>query len=94
MTGSQIVEMPLDGRSVTDLAVLVPGVVPNADGAQGGPFSVNGARADNTNFTIDGMNAQNSHNASYITPSLESVESFVCRPAAIPPNMAGSPEAS
>ncbi|MGH9718756.1 MAG: carboxypeptidase regulatory-like domain-containing protein [Bryobacteraceae bacterium] len=55
----EIAAMPLDGRDFADLAHLVPGVMRRAQGGQGSAFNINGARADNTNFIIDGFNDQN-----------------------------------
>jgi len=55
----EMVDIPLDGRDFTDLAALVPGVENKAEGGQGSGFAVNGARADNTNFIIDGFNDRN-----------------------------------
>jgi len=60
VTGEQIRELPLNGRSYNDLALLNPGVIYNnktggssSDG-YGVRMSVNGARANNNLFLIDG----------------------------------------
>ena len=63
MVTEEIVEMPLNGRDFADLAFLTPGVQPRAAGGQGSQFNINGARADNTNFIIDGFNDQNPRGA-------------------------------
>ncbi|MFB3827911.1 MAG: carboxypeptidase regulatory-like domain-containing protein, partial [Bryobacteraceae bacterium] len=55
----EIAEMPLEGRDFQDLAFLVPGVARKPQGGSGSNMAINGARADNTNFTIDGFNDQN-----------------------------------
>jgi hypothetical protein len=60
VSGEQIRELPLNGRSYNDLALLNPGVIYNnktggssSDG-YGVRMSVNGARANNNLFLIDG----------------------------------------
>lgn len=59
----EIAAMPLDGRDFVDLAYFVAGVLPRAPGGQGSALNINGARADNTNFVIDGFNNQNPRGA-------------------------------
>ena len=62
VAGEQIRELPLNGRSYNDLALLNPGVIydrttgsSSSDGF-GVRMSVNGARANNNLFLIDGTN--------------------------------------
>jgi outer membrane receptor protein involved in Fe transport len=77
MVTEEIVEMPLNGRDFSDLALLVPGVMPKAQGGQGSAFNVNGARADNTNFIIDGFNDQNPRGAAaQARPNLDALQEF------------------
>lgn len=52
----QIDQLPLNGRSVTELALLQAGVTGRTDGAR--TASVNGTRGTFNNFTLDGINNQ------------------------------------
>lgn len=75
-TNAEIVEMPLEGRNFSDLAYLTGGVIPKGDGGDGS-YAVNGARADNTGFLLDGVNnTQRRNTGVVITPPLEGVQEF------------------
>jgi outer membrane receptor protein involved in Fe transport len=75
-TNKEIAEMPLDGRNFSDLAYLTGGVIPKGDGGDGA-YAVNGARADNFGFVIDGVeNTQKRNTGAMISPPLESVQEF------------------
>ena len=75
-TNKEIAEMPLDGRNFSDLAYLTGGVIPKGDGGDGA-YAVNGARADNFGFVIDGVeNTQKRNTGAMINPSIESVQEF------------------
>ncbi|MEO7142480.1 MAG: carboxypeptidase regulatory-like domain-containing protein [Bryobacteraceae bacterium] len=77
MVSAQIVEMPLNGRDFADLAYLVPGVTRNAQGGLGSAFAINGARADNTNFIIDGFNDQNPRGGNaQARPNMDALQEF------------------
>jgi outer membrane receptor protein involved in Fe transport len=78
MASNEILEMPLNGRSVTDLALLVPEVLPSAPGqANGGVFAIGGARSNSTDFVLDGFNAQSpTQDGLQATPNIDSVQEF------------------
>jgi hypothetical protein len=73
----EIQELPLDGRDFVDLAFFVPGVVPKAQGGQGSALNVNGARASNTNFYVDGFNNRNARGAAaQVRPNIDAMQEF------------------
>jgi Carboxypeptidase regulatory-like domain/TonB-dependent Receptor Plug Domain len=51
----QIQNLPLQGRQFLDLALLTPGVTPQAPGTQAGGINVSGMRSQSNNFTLDGV---------------------------------------
>lgn len=75
-THEEIAEMPLDGRNFSDLALLTGGVIPKGDGGDG-QYAVNGARADNISFLVDGMNnTQRRNTGPMVQLPLEGVQEF------------------
>ncbi len=78
VVSQEMVEMPLNGRNFTDLALLVPGVLPNVEGGQGqSGMVINGARATNTNFLVDGFNNRNSRDSSaQARPNIDAIQEF------------------
>ena len=75
-TSKEIAELPLDGRNFSDLAYLTGGVIPKGDGGDGA-YAVNGARADNFGFVIDGVeNTQKRNTGAMISPPIEGVQEF------------------
>ena len=51
----QIVELPLNGRNASDLALLTTGVLRAPQGAREGSFNVNGLRSVFSNYLLDGI---------------------------------------
>ena len=78
----QILGLPLDGRNFYQLSLLLPGVVPPAQGSAGsvrGAFSisVNGAREDANNFLLDGAyNGDPKLNGASVTPPVDAIREF------------------
>ncbi len=76
----KVVELPLNGRSFTQLTVLVPGAVgTGAPGYQtsGTAVSISGLRSENNNYTLDGMNNNETFFKSYgVQPSIDSIQEF------------------
>ena len=73
----EIQDVPLDGRDFTNIALLIPGVVPSAQGSQGSFADINGARADNTNFYVDGFDDRNYRGgAAQLRPNIDALEEF------------------
>lgn len=79
---SQIVNLPLDGRNYYDLTLLLPGVVPPAQGSAGsvrGNFAVNvnGAREDSNGFLLDGIyNGDPKLNGVAVTSAVDAIREF------------------
>jgi hypothetical protein len=76
ITAEEISQIPLEGRNFADLALLTGGVIPKGDGGDGS-YAVNGGRADNTGFVLDGMNnTQRRNTGAVINPPLEGIQEF------------------
>jgi hypothetical protein len=79
VVADEIVEMPLNGRNFDNLAVLIPGVLPNSQGGEGGGsgMAINGSRADNTNFLVDGFNDRRDRDSgSQASPNIDAMQEF------------------
>jgi outer membrane receptor protein involved in Fe transport len=78
-----IVDLPLNGRNVLDLALLQPGVAPADNPGQGGAasantaFSVSGGRNDSTTFLLDGgVNNNLLNNGVVFNPNPDSISEY------------------
>ncbi len=78
----QVQGLPLDGRDFYALSLLLPGVVPAAEGSAAsvrGSFAVNinGAREDANNFLLDGAyNGDPKLNGTAVTPPVDGIREF------------------
>ncbi|HYE14289.1 MAG TPA: TonB-dependent receptor, partial [Pyrinomonadaceae bacterium] len=78
----QVEGLPLDGRNFFELALLVPGAAPPAQGSAGSvrgdfAFSVNGAREDSNNFLLDGVyNVDPKLNTFGVRPPVDAIREF------------------
>ena len=78
----QVTGLPLDGRNFYELALLVPGAVPAAQGSAGSvrgdfAFSVNGAREDSNNYLLDGVyNVDPKLNTFGVRPPVDAIREF------------------
>jgi hypothetical protein len=76
----KVVEMPLNGRVWWNLANLVPGVIPPAQGSSNGfrgGFNVAGSAEQNNNFSLNGMDNNDATTSSpAFRPSIDSIQEF------------------
>ncbi len=76
VTSQTIVNAPLNGRNVLDLALLQPGVIPSAAGGAGS-FSIAGGRQDSVNYLLDGgVNSNLLNNGVVYNPNPDAVQEF------------------
>lgn len=88
ITSHEVVALPLNGRSYTDLLSLQPGVVPITSSSAAverlpsgnldpGTFSVNGGRENGNSFLINGGDVNESRdNGASIVPTLDAIAEF------------------
>lgn len=76
----KIIRLPLNGREFQQLALLVPGAVPAAQGSSlsfRGGFNVGGARESANQFLLDGADNNNSSANQYVfRPSVDMIQEF------------------
>ena len=79
VTSRPIVNMPLNGRNVLDLALLQPGVSEDNpdDTGSGSHFSVGGGRSDSVTYLLDGgLNNELMGNGVVLNPNPDTVQEF------------------
>jgi len=79
VTSRPIVNMPLNGRNVLDLALLQPGVSEDNpdDTGSGSGFSVGGGRSDSVTYLLDGgLNNELMGNGVVLNPNPDTVQEF------------------
>ena len=82
VANEKVVELALNGRDMTQLTLLLPGAAPGA--SAGGFFiiggqtvAVTGNRSDQNNYTLDGVNNNETFFKHYgIRPSLDAIQEF------------------
>jgi hypothetical protein len=78
VTSRPIVNMPLNGRNVLDLALLQPGVSENnPDDTSAGHFNIGGGRSDSVTFLLDGgLNNDLMGNDVVLNPNPDTIQEF------------------
>lgn len=80
VNNTSVVTLPLNGRNFTDLIQMVPGSVPNSPiflVSGGTNYSVSGNRAEQNNFTLDGVyNNEEFFKQFSIQPSIDAIQEF------------------
>lgn len=81
ITQQQVAEVPLNGRSFLELALLVPGVFPGTEGTRisdrGGAINVNGMRDSMNSYWLDGLDDTTIGVGQFtVAPPIDSVQEF------------------
>jgi hypothetical protein len=78
----RIVDMPLNGRDYTQLALLSAGTVQSVSGSRYGGFSSGGMRVTQNNFMLDGLDnngielAGSQRRGDMVQPSIDAIQEF------------------
>jgi len=77
VTGSQIVDIPLNGRNWTQLMQLQPGVQSSSDRFGNGAYSTNGSETQSNSFLINGTDSNDvAINTPLVVPSPDAIGEF------------------
>jgi len=81
ITQQQVSQVPLNGRSFLELALLVPGVYPGTEGTRisdrGGAINVNGMRDSMNSYWLDGLDDTTIGVGQFtVAPPIDSVQEF------------------
>jgi len=78
VTGRTLINMPLNGRDVLDLAALQPGVTEtNDDNGGAGAYSIGGGRSDSVTYLLDGgINNDLEDNSNLLDPNPDAIAEF------------------
>ena len=77
VTSRPVLDLPLNGRNVLQLATLQPGVTTSNDSAQGNGFSISGGRTDAATFLLDGgLNTNLMANSVIYNPNPDAIAEF------------------
>jgi outer membrane receptor protein involved in Fe transport len=83
ISNKQVVELPLNGRSFTELTYLIPGAVRQGGAifqTSGSRVSVSGARSEDNNYTLDGVNNNETFFKAFaVQPSIDAIQEFNIR---------------
>ena len=73
----ELADMVQNDRSITDLGYFGPGVARRAAGALGSGFVIGGARADSTNFLVDGLSDHDPRTGGIeVMPNYDAIDEF------------------
>ena len=76
ISGTQVADLPLNGRNFNDLIGLNAGVTDGGQRASNSGYNLNGSRTDQNMFLIDGQTNANMQNNLLLKPALESIGEF------------------
>ena len=99
VTGRELVDLPLNGRTFTQLGLLQPGVAPMTAGLAeaggslrgGQAYAVNGQRPESNNYLLDGVTNVDRVDGGYsVRTPVDAIEEFRILTAAAPAEYGGT----